>query len=168
MSKYDTLNRENARKRRVDPVRTCSVCSGPLSERNKTGICARNYGCRVQQQLRRNGGRPKRPPKGDSAWLLPAAYDLDTGEEIVDEVAIRIAVSGIRRVALTEVERTAAILKMIKTGWQYREIADHIGISPARLKPRIEALGYILIPRRQPGSSHPHQATEIRKAASKG
>lgn len=154
--------------------RRCSVCGGPLSTRNQSGICAKNYGCRVQQQLRRQGRKRNGPKKGTPPWLLPPAYEIDddgnqvldkNGQpvEIVDEVAIRVAVSGVRRVALTEQERKEVIIKMIKTGWQYREIADHIGTSPAKLRPMIEALGYQIIPRRDPGRSHPTEATEIRK-----
>ena len=153
--------------------RKCSVCQGPLSSRNSSGICAKTFECRVQQQLRRRGGRRVRPPKGDSAWLLSPAYEIhEDGSqildrdgkpiEIVDEVAIRVAVAGTRRVALTDTERREVIQQMIKTGWQYREIADHIGTSPAKLKPMIEAMGYRLIPRRQPGSKTPREATEIR------
>lgn len=156
------------------PGRKCSVCGGPLSARNKSGICAKNYKCRVQQQLSRQGGQRTRPPRGESVWVLPPAYEIDedgnqilddNGKpiEIVDEVAVRVAVSGVRRVALTERERRLVIEKMIKTGWQYREIADHIGTSPAKLKPIIEDLGFTLIPRRQAGSHHPREATEIRK-----
>ena len=165
------------RKRRVSadvsPDRTCSVCGGKLSARNKSGICAKTYECRVEQQLKRYGGERKRPKRGESMWTLPPAYEIDEDGnrlldendqpiEIVDEIAISIAVSGVRRVPLTERERRMAIETMIKTGWQYREIADHIGTSPAKLKPIIEELGYRLIPRRQPGST-PREATEIRK-----
>jgi hypothetical protein len=103
-----------------------------------------------------------RHKKGEPLWLLPIVYDLDTGEEIIDDVAVQIAVEGSRHVGLTVTERKLAIERMIKGGLQYREIADHIGTSPAKLKPLIEELGYELIPRRTTAAKG-HEATTIRK-----
>jgi hypothetical protein len=86
--------------------------------------------------------------------------------EIVDEVAVSTAVSGARRVALTERERNLAIEKMISHGHRFREIAANIGTSPEKLRPVIESLGYELIPRRQSGGRGLREATEIRKKPS--
>lgn len=154
--------KQNADRDRTDTGRVCRVCSGPISDRNVSGICAKNYECRVAQQARRNAGKPTGRKKGDSLYLLPIVYDLDNGEEIIDEVAVQIAFEGNRKVGLTTTERKMVMARMIRAGYQYREIADHIGTSPAMLKPVFEEMGYQIIPRRTPGSGG-REATEIRK-----
>lgn len=152
--------------------RGCSVCGGPLSERNTSGICARTPDCRSALQSNR---RSRREASGSASLLLEPAYELEedgdeyardeNGQliEIVDQVTVRVLVSGVRRVAYTERERDLAILAMIKQKHRFREIATNIGTSPDKLKPVIEALGYELIPRRHPGGRGLREATEIRK-----
>jgi hypothetical protein len=113
---------------------------------------------------------------GDSNLLLPPAYEIDEEGnkvldndghpiEIVDEVAIRTAVAGTRKVALTEHERKVAVKTMIERGYRFKEIATNLGTSTKKLKPVIEGMGYELIPRRQPGGRGLREATEIRKKA---
>jgi hypothetical protein len=120
--------------------------------------------------------RQSRDKSADSSGLLlEPAYELElegdeyqTDEdgnkiEIVDATAVRIAVHGQRRVALTETERRLAVLRMIQLDYRFREIASHIGTSPDKIRPVIEGLGYELIPRRQPDGRGMREATEIRK-----
>ena len=140
--------------------KTCSVCGGPVSDRNASGICTKTFECRSALQTHRHGKKPSGNRK--SQRILPIVYDLDTNEEIIDDIAIRIAFEGVRIVSLTITERKIVIEKMIQAGYQFREIANHIGTSPPKLKPLFEELGYELIPRRTPGSAG-HEATQIRK-----
>jgi hypothetical protein len=121
--------------------RKCSVCGGPLTAEDMTGICTKNQGCRL---------------------ALPVAYDIDTGAEIIDERAVEIAVQGTRKVALTVTERKLVIKEMISRQYQFREIADHIGTSPQMLRPLFDELGYELIPRRTSKGAG-HESTQIRR-----
>jgi hypothetical protein len=158
----------------MERTRTCSVCGEPITERNKTGICARTFDCRSALQ----GVRHANAKSGKTTHvelLLPPAYELeDEGDEyardalgnlieMVDETAIRIAVSGVRCVPMTERERRIAVQKMIDLGYRLREIAANIGTSSTKIRPVIEGLGYELIPRRHPGGHGLREATEIRK-----
>ena len=59
-----------------------------------------------------------RPPRGD-AWLLP-----DDG--IIDPVAVRIAASGERRVALTAPERRAAAEIILAGGGTVATVAGRL------------------------------------------
>jgi hypothetical protein len=151
--------------------RTCSICGGALSVRNTSGICASTFACRSALQEKRRSGAE------NPSILLEPAYEIDEdgnqrldewGDpiEIVDEVTVRVLVSGVRRVSFTEHERDLAILAMIKLGYRFKEIANHLGTSTKKLKPLIEELGYELIPRRQPDGKGLRDATEIRKVAS--
>lgn len=63
---------------------------------------------------------------------------------IVDEVAIGLAVSGARRVRLTEAERAIAAERMIRGGADLAELAAHLGTSTAAAGRLIRALGYRL------------------------
>jgi hypothetical protein len=116
--------------------------------------------------------KPRRQP-APPRWL-PPAYEIDEdgnqlrdGDgnliEIFDEVAVRLTVTGDRVVAITEKERDAAILEMIRRGYLYKEIARNLGTSAVKLRPLIENLGFEVIPRRQEGGGFPREATEIRK-----
>lgn len=153
--------------------RECSVCGGSLSVRNTSGICARTFECRSAQQKRRKNRPYPSEPSGAALQLEPA-YEIDEAGnkildddgmpiEIVDEVTVRILVSGVRRVAYTERERDLAVQRMISYSYRFREIAANMGTSPEKLRPVIEALGYELIPRRQAGGKGLREATEIRK-----
>ena len=133
---------------RVDPERSCEVCRGPITPKNKTGICTRNKECRSALQRKITGGRQNGAANGDpsnSRWLLDPAYDLDTGEEIVDQVAIDVAVEGTRHVGLTETERRIVVKRMIQGAWGVSEIARHCGTIPARIEPVINELGYEVV-----------------------
>ncbi len=153
---------QNANRDRTDGGRICSVCQGPISDRNKSGICAKTFECRSAQQNRRNAGKPSSGLKGDALYLLEIVYDLDTEEEIIDDVAINRVVTGGGRAAMTVTERKLALDRMARNGVQYREMADRIGTSPQRIKPILEELGYEVIPRRS-GGGPGRDATEIRK-----
>lgn len=83
--------------------------------------------------------------KRASAVLEPA-YDLDTGEEIVDPVAVEIIVRGQRKVASTLLERIEATRKMVLYGHGVRDIASHIGCSIEDAYKVIYAAGFIVIP----------------------
>jgi hypothetical protein len=81
--------------------------------------------------------RAARRPRRRAAHLLP-----DDG--IIDEVAVSIAVSGTRRVRLTEAERDLAAERMIRGGADLAELAQHLGTSTAAAGRLIRALGYRL------------------------
>lgn len=133
---------------RIDAERRCEVCCGPITPKNRTGICTRNKACRSALQRKITSGRQNGAENGDpknSRWLLPTVYDLDTGEEIIDQVAIDVAVEGLRHVGLTETERKIVVERMIKGAWGVSEIARHCGTIPARIEPVINELGYEVV-----------------------
>lgn len=78
--------------------------------------------------------------------LLPPAFDLDTGAEIVDEETVRILASGRRKVASTTAERLAAIHLMAHNGEGVRVIANNIGISIDAAKQLIAEAGFEIKP----------------------
>ena len=77
--------------------------------------------------------------------LLEPVFDLDTGEEIVDQVAVSIMVRGQRHVDSTRLERCQATGKMIRYGHGVREIAMHIGCSIPDARDYIACAGYKVI-----------------------
>ena len=164
---------------RIDPNRTCSECGGPITLNNKSGICARTHECRSALQRRMNGGKQNGVLNGkpeNSQYLLPPAYELeDEGDEyrldangnrieIVDDVAIDIAVRGDRKVGLTETEREVVIMRMISGAWSVHDIAGHCGTIAPRLYPIFERLGYEVVdPKKEPGKQHMHTGRFLRK-----
>jgi hypothetical protein len=99
--------------------------------------------------------------------LLDPAFDLDNGEEIIDDVTVTTMVSGRRKVASTERERIEAIHLMVLLGHGVRIIANHIGISIDEAKRLISQAGYQIVPdpmyRRADGSDG--NRTHITKVA---
>src|SRR6266581_2140174 len=81
--------------------------------------------------------RAARRPHRRGTHLLP-----DDG--LIDELAISIAVSGVRVVRLTEAERAIAAERMIRGGADLAELAAHLGTSTAAAGRLIRALGYRL------------------------
>lgn len=151
---------------RVDPDRVCEVCGGPITPKNKTGICTANTNCRSALQRKWNGGERPGVVSGkpeNSPWLLPTVYDLDTGEEIVDQVAIQVAVEGTRHVGLTQTERKEVVRRMIAGAWGANDIARHCGTILHRLKPIFTELGYEVVPPRRPNGTRIAAAAEIRR-----
>lgn len=139
----------------TDPDRRCEVCSGPITPKNQSGICTRNKECR--SALQRVIAGKQTPPTLDTPdncpWLLPIVYDLDTGEEIIDETAIAIAVEGTRHVGLTLTERREVVRRMIAGSWDVQEIAHHCGTTRARLDPIMNELGYEVVPTIKPNGA---------------
>jgi hypothetical protein len=153
--------------KRIDPERCCSVCGGPITIKNVTGICTRNRACRSALQRKMTGGAQNGANNGDpsnSQWLLEPAYELcdepspvcdenggykvdENGNriEIVDEVAIDIAVRGDRRVGLTETERREVIRRMIAGAWSPTEMAHHCGTIVPRIEGILNELGYEIV-----------------------
>lgn len=86
--------------------------------------------------------RRRRPPR----WLLP-----DDG--IIDELAVRIAASGARRVALTMPEREAAAALMITRGADTAELAANLGTTTIEAARLVALLGYRLSARDR-GTGH--------------
>jgi len=170
--------------KRIDPNRTCSECGGPITLKNETGICTRNQACRSALQRRMTGGAQNGANNGDpsnSRYLLPPAYELcwgDPGErcdefgyaldedgnkiEIIDQVAIDIAVRGDRRVGLTERERVEVIRRMITGAWSPTEMAHHCGTIVPRIEPILTALGYEIVEYKDQG---PHRNTSSKAKA---
>jgi hypothetical protein len=81
-----------------------------------------------------------------SDLLLQPVYDLDTGAEIVDTVAVDMMATGRRKVASTETERIAAIHVMVQAGHGVRVAANRIGISIYDAKALIRLAGYDIVP----------------------
>lgn len=81
--------------------------------------------------------------KRASAVLTPA-YDLETGEEIVDPVTVETIVRGQRKVASTPLERIEAVRKMVRYGHGVRDIASHIGCSIEDAYKVIYAAGFLV------------------------
>lgn len=151
---------------KVDPDRVCEVCAGPITPKNKTGICTANSACRSALQRKWNGGERPGVVSGDPAnspWLLPTVYDLDTGEEIIDDVAIQVAVEGTRHVGLTMTERKIVVQRMIAGAWSANDIARHCGTILHRLIPIFTELGYEVVPPRRPNGKRIAAAAEIRR-----
>lgn len=98
--------------------------------------------------------------------LLEKVYDLDTGEEIIDDVAVGIMVRGDRKVASTEAERLVAADKMIRQGSGVRQVANHIGISVMDAKILICSAGWRMAPdnfyRRRDGSVPGNRTVMVR------
>jgi hypothetical protein len=65
---------------------------------------------------------------------------------LIDEVAVRLAVTGARRVRLTPPERDLAARLMVARGADLAELAAHLGTSTAAAARLIRALGYRLGP----------------------
>jgi hypothetical protein len=124
-------------------------------------------------------GKPENSP-----WLLPIVYEIDedgntifvneagkpTPEgcggkpiEIIDEVAIDVAVEGLRHVGLTMTERKIVVRRMIAGAWGANEIARHCGTILHRLKPIFTELGYEVMPPRRPNGKRIAAAAEIRR-----
>ncbi len=167
------------RNTRIDPDRTCSVCGGPITQKNQTGICTRNRACRSALQRKMTGGAQNGANNGspeNSQWLLPPAYELeDEGDEyrlvyptdedgnrlegpgrpieIVDPVAVDIAVRGTRRVGLTMTERKLAIRRMIAGAWSPTEMAHHCGTIVPRIEPILNELGYEVVAYKDQGKN---------------
>ena len=172
---------------RVDPERVCEICSGPITPKNKTGICTASTQCRSALQKKWNGGQRPGVVSGkpeNSPWLLPVVYEIDEdgntifvndqGEptpeecgghpiEIIDDVAINVAVEGTRHVGLTTTERRIVVQRMIQGAWGANEIARHCGTILHRLKPIFADLGYEVVPPRRPNGKRIAAAAEIRR-----
>lgn len=99
-----------------------------------------------------------RPGRHCGGYLLP-----DDG--LIDEVAVSIAVSGARRVRLTEAERLEAAARMIRRGADVAELAAHLGTNPATAGRLVRALGYRLT-RPEPSTGHRWIAPDTTQAAS--
>ena len=136
--------------------RMCEVCHGPITTDNRTGICAKTTGCRSALRKRISGKRPEPVAEtpDNCPWLRPESYDLDTGELIIDQVAIDVAVEGRRRVRLTHTERKEVIRRMIAGSWDAREIAQHCGTILQRLDPIFTELGYEVVPTIKPNGRY--------------
>jgi hypothetical protein len=78
--------------------------------------------------------------------LLDPAFDLDTGDEIIDPVTVFILVHGYRKVASTQRERIAAIHYLVRDGHGVRVIANRIGISIDDAKQLISEAGFEIVP----------------------
>jgi hypothetical protein len=108
-------------------------------------------------------------------WLLPPAYEIvrnhpefdgvdvadpvlddpatvaEYGDEIVDDVTVRVITLGLRRVASTDTERRTAVRIMIeKMHLDPQEVAERIGTLVAKLPDIIGPLGYEILPRTDP------------------
>jgi DNA-binding NarL/FixJ family response regulator len=72
--------------------------------------------------------RSARPTESEretpSPWLLPE-------DGIVDEIAVEIAASGIRQVALTPTERRLAVAEILARGGTPKDVAARLHISDA-------------------------------------
>jgi hypothetical protein len=148
----------------VDETRCCDSCGGPITPKNKTGICTRTKQCRSELQRRVNGTLAEQEDAPDNCpWLSPPAYlladedDEASDERIyrldangnriedVDEIAVDIAVAGTRHVCLTRTERKEVIRRMIQGSWDVNEIARHCGTVRKRLDPIFRELGYEVV-----------------------
>ena len=81
-----------------------------------------------------------RPAAPGAAMLLP-----DDG--LIDELAVRIAVSGARVVRLTSAERDLAARELLERGAGLAELAAHLGTNIPSARRLVAALGYVLGPR---------------------
>lgn len=154
----------------VDETRRCESCGGPITPKNRTGICTRNKACRSALQQRINGklAEQTEDTPDNCPWLLPDAWELselddECSEEriyaldefghripIVDEIAIDIAVEGRRHVGLTQIEREEVVRRMVLGSWGVNDIAHHCGTTRKRLDPIFNKLGYEVVPHIKP------------------
>jgi hypothetical protein len=77
----------------------------------------------------------------ERSWLIPEVYDED-GELIVDDVAIRLMVSGSRKVRSTETERRRAVFYMISEGLTILDMSVHIGCRSQDVIRYLDELGF--------------------------
>jgi hypothetical protein len=77
--------------------------------------------------------------KAANPWRLPE-------DGIVDEEAIRLCISGVRKVALTEAERRLAIQQMIRAR-KYRpnDICRTVGVLHTEVQQIAESIGYKVV-----------------------
>jgi hypothetical protein len=72
------------------------------------------------------------------------ARNMLPDDGLIDEVAVTLAVTGARVVALTPAERDLAVHRMIARGADVAELAAHLGTSYAAASRAAVALGYRL------------------------
>lgn len=140
--------------------KSCFVCGGALFKQNKTGICVTNERCqRANRQVHDgtfdpgNIDRPKRrrSTKNDARdypnhpWMLKEVRDLDTGEIIVDRIAVQIATEGTRKVRLTRTEQKLVIERMNQIGYGRLEMRQHIGIDVPQIDLLLDEMGYDVV-----------------------
>lgn len=145
---------ENLRRRRSksDAKRfRCKVCGGPIGKRNMIGICRTNNRCKTEAKRahdrryhlahkNKRAARVSERPPGERRPHRQTILLPEDGE--FDEVAIRIAVSGQRKVSLTHRERLEVIRLMLGQGASIREMCDHLHIQPKIVRELLDELGY--------------------------
>jgi hypothetical protein len=140
--------RENDSRRNKTYVRTmtCAICGGPISKRNKVGICRKTEACRNAakkehdhryHQAHKNGvpATAEEPRAHRQTMLVPE-------DGIVDFMAVSIAVSGMRKVALTHRERLEVTRQMLVQGASIREMSSNLHVKPAAVRLLLDELGY--------------------------
>jgi hypothetical protein len=150
----------------------CSRCGGPMSYDNKVGICNQTPECKAENKKVRTRNRylqrfgdpehpelhteeqketrrkmrltvnaahkKKRRADGISArvsWILK-----DDG--IFDDVAVDIAVEGLRPIAMTEAERRCAIERLAIFGQPPAEISRRVKMCSSRVISTLSELGW--------------------------
>jgi DNA-binding CsgD family transcriptional regulator len=68
-----------------------------------------------------------------SPWLLPE-------DGIIDPIAVELAATGARLVALTPAERRLAAVRILAAGCGARQIGDRLGMTPRRARALAETL----------------------------
>jgi hypothetical protein len=156
----------NSHTRKTGENPPCSICLVPLpGANNKSGICRRNPKCKkvwkrlhdARYQKRKTAGVTKVKTYPKRPWEL---YD----DGIVDQIAIGIAVSGIRRVRLSPPEQIEVVTRMMRYDYGTAEIAQHMGIGPGRLAEILDGMGFeVIIDPTQSGAQYQGRRMIARK-----
>jgi hypothetical protein len=133
--------------------RKCTVCGGPLFKRNKTGICTKNETCiKANRQVHDGTFRgvdkiygPRRHHSEKEVRNYPAHPWMLHEDGIVDEIAIEIAVTGKRKVRLTQTEQKRVIERMLRLGYGRLEIRNNLGIGAVQIDKLLDEMGYEII-----------------------
>lgn len=143
---YHRRNRETytSRMREARKIAFLSIddpmkCESPGCPRRRVsnGLCERHL------SQKRRGVYTGRPPVGwrsDRPWLITA----DDG--IVDEMAVQIAVDGLRTVRLTETERKLAVKMMAERGLWVSEIKERLAANGHFVCRALREAGYDILP----------------------
>lgn len=126
----------------------CKVCGGPVSGRNQIGICRVNKRCRRAAKKEHDhryhvSHRSERGSRPRDDTPRPHRQTITLPEDgIIDEVAIYIAVNGLRKIAMTHRERVEAVRRLLLQGGSIREMCDNLHVQPKIIREILDGLGF--------------------------
>jgi hypothetical protein len=139
---------ENDKRRNRTTGYRCKVCGSAITKRNKIGICRTKAKCRAAAK-REHDHRyhlAHKDEKDDDQKLGKQRAHRQTvllpEDGIVDEIAVYLAVNGIRKVAMTHRERVEATRQMLLHGASIREMCDHLHVQPRIVRDILDELGF--------------------------